>query len=189
MKKIAVYGLLALAIAILGFNVYAWYFPPKERTFYRVQATPYEATRIYRDIQTHLASLNVEVLDPTPKERKKIEKKLGGELPPGDILSIVEIEPLQFGGEGVVTAVEVDGKSEIRVKIYPNKQPFFEFINTREITAGYGVSQEGTAYLARFSHTLFRTGPVRWAYEVGTLGSGVAIPVQSYAVVTASIRF
>ena len=174
------------ALLYLGITIHAWYFPPAARTLYRVVQVPYVAK--YSDVLENLEDITVPVpakKAPVGKEKEKIEKKLGGELKPGDIITAAEIKKLPYGGTVVVTLEP--GKLPVST-VYPAKQPFFEWINSREFSAYGGVGSGLQTVLGlELRQDLFRTGPAVWNARIGVLS--LPAQVTPYAVVGVSVKF
>lgn len=140
--KLATHALAILVGVALTFGVVSkWYTPGGDVTLFRIVERPYVADRsdVVRNVPASSIPVELQVLKPTPKQEKKIEKELGGELPPGPLVSVNEIKTLPYGGNVVLSLPEVmvDGVPVVpEVTIYPNKKPFFEWINKFEVEVG-----------------------------------------------------
>jgi len=158
--------------------VFSWYSPSKSQTLFRIVERPYVAdmSDLVRDVPSTSIPVELKVLTPTKKQEKKLEKKIGGELPAGKLLSVNEIKALCDGGWIVVSLPEIVVGEEgnpitPEVTIYPGKKKFFQLVNEWEVGLGYGlytvseINIQGlgrnttrSAYHARVQYTPFRVG-------------------------------
>ena len=169
-------------LAFAGLQVWQWYHPSPLRTLARPVQPPYDAAdaRLSRAIDKVVIPSPPEgivALRPTQKQRDKIQKKVGGELPSGDILAIKDIGRLPDGATAVVTLspdLEHGGAAAAHVRIYPKKSPFFQWTLERSIGAywgqGFGDQRlSGRLLSVEFTQSLFRTGPLKWEAKAGTM--------------------
>ena len=177
------YGLAAGIAILAALQVQQWYFPPKGRTILKVIQEPYEARSVdvLEGVDRVVVPVEIELLKPTEREVKKIEKEIGGKLPAGPLLSVREIKELCRGGKLVLTLEPVDvtkpeGAQRVVPTIFPNKVPFFEWTLKREFSVAYGQSFgnfAGSFVHLNLRQELLRTGPVQWFVEGGAfVGSG-----------------
>lgn len=161
--------------AFITLQVVQHYFPPKLPT--TVQA-PYVAKEspLVKEVPKSEVAAKIETLEPTPKQREKLEKKIGGSLPTGPLLSANEIRELCQGGTLVVSLepapslVEGSDLSRVRVDVYPNERSFFALALSREFSVAYGRTfggQLGSYVRAEFSQNFFRTGAAMWYVKGG----------------------
>lgn len=163
------YGVTLGVGALVALQVAQYYFPPKLPTIVQAPYVAPESPLIEKlDIPKGEVTAKIETLEPTPKQRAKLEKKIGGKLPTGPLLSANEIRELCQGGTLVVSlepppsGVEGSDLSRIRVDVFPNKRPFFALALSREVSVAYGREfggQLGSYVRAEFQQNLFYAGP------------------------------
>lgn len=179
--------------------IYSWYRPPLQQTVYRMRPAPYVAPPSFERL--NISSVVVPVpegivaLQPTPKQRAKIEAKIGGPLPPDTLLGLKEIGKLPYGADLALTLKPstnedgTPGPGEVVATVYPRKAPFFELTPAREVSVGYGVGGSGftSVWMLEYRQGLFRVGPVNLGARAGVMAFDGS--TKGYALVTASVRF
>ena len=124
----------------------------------------------------------VVALQPTPQQKEKIEKKLGGTIPEGLLLSAVDLKKLPYGGTATVTLPPPDANGNPQaavVKIFPNKQPFWEWkTSDRDLSVWLGYGGDTTSGFtagrllgAELRQGLFRVGPAEVEARSGLVHS------------------
>ena len=191
-------NIIALVIGggIAVISILNWYSPPDAKTLYRVVRSHYVASEqdVVKDIPSGSIPAVLKTLEPTDKQEKKLEKKLGGELPPGKILSVKDIESLCNGGYIVVSLPEIkvgeeNKPQELTVTVYEKKQKFFDWMGDRELFVG-----GGNVYMTELKQNLFRAGPIITQVRIGIMYNpsidliGVD-RLDYYAVVGVSVKF
>ena len=185
------------AAVFLVLQAIQWYYPSPLGSLYNPSRTHEVAIRspVARGVASTPVPSNPVVLTPTPKQAKKIEKKLGSPLPPGKLLTVAEVKSICQGADIVVTLEPVDvtrpeaGEKTV-VTVYPKKRKFFEWKLERSVGlyTGYGSgSITGQIWNAEFEQSLFRVGPailsVKAGGFVGSLGN------FGYVMVGAKVTF
>jgi len=166
------------AVVFLGLQVIQWYFPFKDVTAWRVARTPYNApesslTRGIEKVVLPTPPGGIVALKPTSKESAKLEKKLGGKLPTGPLLSVTEIKDLCSGGRVVVSlepAANPEAPVGVVVTVYPNKARLFEWRLQRSLGLYYGQGigeLKGSVVNIEFTQDLFRVGPAITSAKAG----------------------
>jgi hypothetical protein len=194
-SKLKLAGLGAVVLLIASGWIVAWFKPPREATLYRAIPVVYKAPDWSRTEDIKRAPLaecpQIETLAPTPKEKAKIEEKLRTIIPPGDLLTIKEAEPLPYGGKLLVTLPpkNPDGTPRpVEVTVVPNARPFFQWLGDREVGIYGGLDQDLQRVVSMEAEMrLFRTGPAIWKAKVGTFGT--MNDRSYYGLVGISVRF
>lgn len=199
--------LIAAAVILLLIAsgwIYSWYRPPLQQTVYRMRPAPYVAPPSFERL--NISSVVVPVpegivaLQPTPKQRAKIEAKIGGPLPPDTLLGLKEVGPLPYGANLALTLKPstnedgTPGPGEVVATVYPRKAPFFQWAPARTLSVWGGVggsssgSTAGQLLGAEFRQDLFRTGMIQWDARAGAIHL-VGQDTMWYAAVGAKVTF
>jgi len=127
-------------------------------TLNRYVPVPYQApvSKVLKGIRYEIITREVPIYVPTQREAKIIEKSIKTPIPPGDLLTIVDIKPLPEGGKAIVT-LPLEGP--VNVTISPQRPRFFEWRGDRALTGWYELTPEGTQASLDFQQHLFRVGP------------------------------
>lgn len=194
-----------VASLLAGATISNYYFPNQKRvTLYKLQPPQYvaESAGVVRNVPVEdIPVPKLRVLKPTEKQKAKIEKKIGGELPKDrEILDVVEIKPLPYGGYGVIGLTpptqDGEGSQKVDIKIYGRKPPFFEWTPERIASlyggtsgefGGTGSNTSGLIANLELQQNLLRTGPAIWGFKAGVF----ITPSESryYAMFGASVKF
>ena len=171
------YGVTLGVGAFIALQVAQHYFPPKLPTSVQAPYVAAESPLVEKlDIPKGEVVAKVETLEPTPKQREKLEKKIGGKLPTGPLLSANEIRELCQGGTLVVSlepapsSVEDPDLTRLRVDVFPNERPFFALALGREVSVAYGREyggELGSYVRAEFVQTIGYTGRALWYIKAG----------------------
>lgn len=190
MKKLGLYAAGALALMIGGATLWSWFRPPISRTIYRQAAPIYIAgpTKIVEKIKTVEKKIPVTVYVPTPAQAEK----LGLKEPSGNLLAVVEINPAPYGATATVmipNAVPENPFPKAVVTVEENKQPFIEWLGTREASAWYGYDANAKkVWSAELEQDLWRTGPAVWKVRAGVMGDSLA-GTRAYGLVGVGVKF
>jgi len=165
--------LVLLGVVSLGLNIYSWIKPPDMATMYRYIAPirPYVAPQAREISNVDSTPVCVETIEykPTEKQKKEIEKKIGGDLVSGRLLNLVDIKKLPYGGKGVISTpdpTEENPNPQTTLTVYPNKQPLFELGGLREFSVGVNPL-DTERWDVELSQDLFRVGPAWVTGQVG----------------------
>lgn len=115
------------------------------------------------------------VLRPSQREIEAIQEAIGGPLPSEDLLGIVEVGKLPYGGKVIetITPVFSDKYGKIVDKttltVYPNKRPFYEWIGKGELGLYSGYLENERVYNFEFSEDVLRLGPIILTGKTGIM--------------------
>lgn len=163
-----------VAIVATLVSIGLWYWPDPTPSFYsRTPPAAYVApeSKIISKLAPTPTREFIVAYTPNKEETRRIEKKLGGEIPEGTVTNIVEVSPLPYGGKAVTYLVPETYDLETgealpratAVKVFPNKAPWFEWnLNERSVGGYYGISNIDEYFKVEFTQPLFRTWKVEW---------------------------
>lgn len=186
---------IAIGVGVCLWVIYPWLKPPPGQTFYRIVERPYRADQgILDGVDTKM--VQVPVYAPSERQRAKIEKKVGADLPPGEIVAvgstkglpyganlIAYLPPVRIGEDGSVTQPPVE------ILVVPKKQPLFaSLVREREVGAyvGFGKGLQ-TAYSLEYRQGLFRVGPLSLEGKAGVIHTPAL--TDYYVMVGGKVRF
>ena len=105
---------------------------------------------------------------PTPKQKKKVERKFDLDLEDVDLLAINKIPRLPDGGEEAITRNRATGKVE--TTILPNKRKLFDFGGKLEFGAGLAFSAtDGIGYIGFIEKDFARVGRYKSVFVRGRI--------------------
>lgn len=87
--------------------------------------TPAPLIRTVEKVKTEIKEIKVPVYYPTPKETSKLEKQIGGEIPPGDLLGVHSIK--LFEREGYITITQPESGKPLEVTVFPKPEKWFQW--------------------------------------------------------------
>ena len=154
---------ILLAIVILLVFV-IWKFP-HQVTVVREVPAPYVAPTIVETVRTVIKEVKVPVLVPTPSQATEIVEEIGGPLPQGDLLSVVEEGPLPDGALVVVS--QPAPEKPVVVTVYPRPIPFFKWeLKNRSLGLYTPVDKAGLEM--DWQQNIARIGPVTTQVKLDT---------------------
>jgi len=187
------YGIaLGIGVALTYLFLAPWLNPPKTQTLYRIVDRPYRASgELLKGVDTK--DVVVPAFEPTARQKAKIEKKIGGELPKGKVIAGGRVGKLRYGGYAIAALPPIgeDGEqSPAEITIYPAKPPVFEsLLREREVGVYVGFGKDlQRAYSLEFRQGLFRVGPLNFEAKLGVTQTP-ALSTDYYALVGAKVRF
>lgn len=188
---------LAIGAGLAFWGLYPWLNPSPTRTLYRVVERPYRADQgILKGVDT--TTVEVPVYRPSERQRATIEKKVGGDLPTGEIVALGAVKRLPYGANILAylppPVIGEDGvvrQPAVELMVYPKKQPLFEsLIREREVGVYWGVGGKGlqTAWGLEYRQGLARIGPIILEGRAGLLHFP-ALGTDHYIMVGGKVRF